>query len=231
MLIPCRMVCSTLSHFILAHQISNSLLSYTCKARHSRCDERKPVCSNCERLNLECKQTDFISHSSWTSTPNTPMPPTPPTPAPGPQVTVDELQLTPFQAQDFPEDTLFVNYEQPASTWDIFRTRIDGLDQVSDESPPNDVFTQLNLAVPRSPLLTSPPSQPVEAAVSLTAETAFLLQTYLRTVARWMDLMCHSSLYQLLIPKLTLTSPLLFHCVCACKVYGSYFQTFISPDT
>ncbi|OAG12960.1 uncharacterized protein CC84DRAFT_167455 [Paraphaeosphaeria sporulosa] len=185
---------------------------HTCKARHSRCDEKKPVCSNCERLNLECKQSDFIAPSSWN---NTPSEPTPPAPTPALQVTMDEMQLLPVQAQESPERTLFMNFEQPASTWDIFRTRIDGLDQVSDESPPNDVFTQLNLAVPRSPMLTSPSSLSPEAPVSLTAETAFLLQTYLRTVARWMDLMCHSSTYQLIIPKLTLTSPLLFHCVCA----------------
>ncbi|KAJ4353369.1 uncharacterized protein N0V89_005098 [Didymosphaeria variabile] len=169
--------------------------SHTCKARHSRCDEKKPVCSNCERLNLECKQSEFIAPSSWNNTPAAE-----PSPIPEPELTIDEMQLIPVQNQDSSDDTLFMNFEQPASTWDIFRTRIDGLDQVSDESPPNDVFTQLNLAVPRSPLLTSSSSISVEAPISLTAETAFLLQT---------------STYQLIIPKLTLTSPLLFHCVCA----------------
>ena len=110
-------------------------------------------------------------------------------------------------------DDLFLDTGVPASTWDIFKTRIDGLDQVSDESPPNDVYTQLNLAVPPSDIL--PSTITTKAPITLTPETAFLLQTYLRTVATWMDLMCHSSVYQLIIPKLTLTSPLLFHCVCA----------------
>ncbi|KAF2794897.1 hypothetical protein K505DRAFT_303155 [Melanomma pulvis-pyrius CBS 109.77] len=53
------------------------------------------------------------------------------------------------------------------------------------------------------------------ASVTLTPETAFLLQAYLRTVATWMDLMDHSCTYQLSIPRLILSSPLLFHCICA----------------
>ncbi|KAL6155885.1 hypothetical protein ACJQWK_05395 [Exserohilum turcicum] len=51
--------------------------------------------------------------------------------------------------------------------------------------------------------------------VRLTSEGAFLLQTYVRTVATWMDVFDHGSTYQLKIPQLALTSPLLFHCVCA----------------
>ncbi|KAF2030093.1 hypothetical protein EK21DRAFT_100664 [Setomelanomma holmii] len=51
--------------------------------------------------------------------------------------------------------------------------------------------------------------------ISLTSETAFLLQTYIGTVATWMDIFDHSSTYQLRIPQLVLTSRLLFHCVCA----------------
>lgn len=101
--------------------------------------------------------------------------------------------------------------ENPASTWDIFKFRISGLDLISEESPPNDVLPHLNLVLPQIP--TIPPER--EPPVSLTPETAFLLQTYLRTVATWMDLMDHGSTYQLFIPRLTLTSPLLFHSVCA----------------
>jgi hypothetical protein len=51
--------------------------------------------------------------------------------------------------------------------------------------------------------------------VRLTSESAFLLQTYVRTVAAWMDIFDHTSTFQHRIPQLVLTSPLLFHCVCA----------------
>ncbi|KAJ4311904.1 hypothetical protein N0V94_007707 [Neodidymelliopsis sp. IMI 364377] len=49
----------------------------------------------------------------------------------------------------------------------------------------------------------------------LSSESAFLLQTYVKTVATWMDLFDHQSTYQLKVPQLALASPLLFHCVCA----------------
>ncbi|KAI0465546.1 hypothetical protein F4859DRAFT_377382 [Xylaria cf. heliscus] len=39
----------------------------TCKARHTRCDEKTPTCGNCERLSLDCRPSEFISHSTWSS--------------------------------------------------------------------------------------------------------------------------------------------------------------------
>lgn len=162
--------------------------SYTCKARHSRCDEKKPVCGNCERLNLECKPSEFIAPSTW----NKSAEPT-----------------TQAQSSNDPSP---LSSEAPGSTWDIFKA-FASVDFASDETPPDNVFLYLNLDPPTLPAPTSPPSTAL--AVSLTPETAFLLQTYLRTVATWMDLMDHASTYQLSIPRLTLTSPLLFHCICA----------------
>ena len=66
---------------------------------------------------------------------------------------------------------------------------------------------------------TSPPttinSSSLADQKAISSEGAFLLQTYVKTVATWMDLFDHSSTYQLKIPPLALASPLLFHCVCA----------------
>ncbi|KAF1930815.1 uncharacterized protein M421DRAFT_3103 [Didymella exigua CBS 183.55] len=50
---------------------------------------------------------------------------------------------------------------------------------------------------------------------TISSEGAFLLQTYVKTVATWMDLFDRSCTYQLKVPPLALASPLLFHCVCA----------------
>ncbi|KAF7676837.1 hypothetical protein GT037_005049 [Alternaria burnsii] len=33
----------------------------TCKRRHTRCDEKKPVCGNCERLNLGCEPSEEVA--------------------------------------------------------------------------------------------------------------------------------------------------------------------------
>ena len=110
------------------------------------------------------------------------------------------------------EEQSFLADDNPGSTWDIFRSRISGLDLVSEESPPDDIIAYLDLVFPP---VEPPVPQKREPPVTLTPETAFLLQTYLRTVATWMDLLDHSRTYELCIPTLTLTSPLLFHCVCA----------------
>ncbi|KAH7095713.1 hypothetical protein FB567DRAFT_36839 [Paraphoma chrysanthemicola] len=65
--------------------------------------------------------------------------------------------------------------------------------------------------------LVTPPIEQSSSSdtISLTPETAFLLQNYVRTVATWMDVFDHDSTYQLRVPQQVLTSPLLFHCVCA----------------
>ncbi|KAF2832936.1 hypothetical protein CC86DRAFT_2190 [Ophiobolus disseminans] len=83
---------------------------------------------------------------------------------------------------------------------------MDGLDQVPEESilPRNSV----------TPPVTGDTGSSLET-ISLTSETAFLLQTYISTVATWMDLFDFGSTYQLQVPQLLLKSPLLLHCVCA----------------
>jgi hypothetical protein len=181
----------TLDPFKLQSSTTNVVFSHTCKTRHSRCDEKKPICGNCLRLNLECKQSDFIAPSSWTTTTTEEFPT---------RAVPTSLDVRPFLP------------DAPISTWDVFRPRISGLDLASEESPPDDILAYVDLLFPPS-TPTLPPTR--EPPVSLTPETAFLLQTYLRTVATWMDLMDHSKTYELCIPQLTLTSPLLFHCVCA----------------
>lgn len=39
--------------------------STTCKARHTRCDGKSPICANCARLGLQCQPSDFINQSAW----------------------------------------------------------------------------------------------------------------------------------------------------------------------
>lgn len=65
-----------------------------------------------------------------------------------------------------------------------------------------------------SPTRSAGPTSP-KPKIRLTSESAFLLQTYVRTVATWMDIFDHASTYQHKVPQLALGSPLLFHCVCA----------------
>lgn len=80
------------------------------------------------------------------------------------------------------------------------------------EFPPPDIGPAT--ATTMSPPTTANSSGSTESK-EISSEGAFLLQTYVKTVATWMDLFDHKCTYQLRIPPLALASPLLFHCVCA----------------
>lgn len=149
--------------------------STTCKRRHTRCDEKRPICGNCERLNLEC---ELPEDNTWF--------------APHADTTHEE-----------PE------YDAP-SLVDVFRLRMNDLD-LSEVPAAGQSYIPVNSISP--PESTGTSSQ--KRKIRLNPESAFLLQTYVRTVATWMDIFDHGSTYQHKIPQLVLSSPLLFHCVCA----------------
>jgi hypothetical protein len=150
------------------------LLSTTCKRRHTRCDEKKPICGNCERLRLECEQPENI----WITPPADP--------------SVDEAN------QDAP------------SLVDVFKLRMNDLD-LPEDLPSTQSYIPVNDISPAGSAERNSP----KPQIRLTSESAFLLQTYVRTVATWMDIFDHGSTYQHKVPQLVLGSPLLFHCVCA----------------
>lgn len=85
------------------------------------------------------------------------------------------------------------------------------LDNTTDEVLSAKIHPEADLISPASTVDTNTSVD----GISLTSETAFLLQTYVRTVATWMDCFDHTSTYQLKIPQLLIKSSLLFHCVCA----------------
>jgi hypothetical protein len=80
-----------------------------------------------------------------------------------------------------------------------------------EESPLDNILTPTTSTSPPTTVNSSGSSE----RTSLSSESAFLLQTYVKTVATWMDLFDYSHTYQLKVPQLALASPLLFHCVCA----------------
>lgn len=163
--------------------------SDTCKRRHTRCDEQKPTCGNCARLGLSCERNDNI----WKIDRAVP-------------AQEDPIQTPQTQQQD---DIPELTQEVPSSTIDIFRSHLDGLDQLIDFTPPD-----LGLSTATTTTPTTLSNGAVERK-TISSEGAFLLQTYVKTVATWMDLFDHSSTYQLKVPPLALASPLLFHAVCA----------------
>ncbi|XPS74951.1 hypothetical protein M3J09_007063 [Ascochyta lentis] len=163
----------------------------TCKRRHTRCDEKKPVCGNCARLDLTCERIE----TTWKTNRTAPV-----------------QEKSAQDSQTDIEGITTYHDEAPSSTLDIFRSHLDGLDRLMEFTPPeHDPATVTTI----SPPTTANSSSGSSDRPSLNSESAFLLQTYGKTVATWMDLFDHSSTYQLKVPQLALASPLLFHCVCA----------------
>lgn len=165
--------------------------SDTCKRRHTRCDELSPVCGNCARLDLACERDKSPWKVSGSEGPTQPR----------------SMREGEVRREESPDSC----FEAPSSTLDIFRSHLEGLDQLIEIAPPEAVLATSTTISPPPPTKSSTSAE----TKSITSEGAFLLQTYVKTVATWMDLFDHSCTYQFKIPPLALASPLLFHCVCA----------------
>lgn len=166
--------------------------SFTCKSRHARCDEKKPVCTNCERLKLQCRASEFITKSAWCAVVDSSSP---------------QREKESVGGNNSDSRVGAAAGRLPTSTWDIFNSRMTcassgGSIQTSNFSPDSSC----------APTGTSTPS-----AVTLTAETAYLLHAYQNKsgVARWMDLFDHEATYQRAVARRVLRSELLLRCVCA----------------
>jgi hypothetical protein len=70
---------------------------------------------------------------------------------------------------------------------------MEGLEHIPIDTRHNSLSHTGNLYTPPATVITNPST----GTISLTSETAFLLQAYVRTVATWMDLFDFQSSYQL----------------------------------
>lgn len=145
------------------------------------------MCTNCERLKLECRAFDVITKSAWCAVVES---------------SQGERENVSFNDSDGGVGPTAGNF--PTSTWDIFNSRITRASSSSDE------FTQASSTFKSNFSSTS-------SAVTLTAEMAYLLHTYRDKtgVARWMDLFDHEETYQRAVARRVLRSELLLSCVCA----------------
>ncbi|KAH6643361.1 C6 zinc finger domain protein [Truncatella angustata] len=191
-------------------------------ARHTRCDETKPVCNNCARLNLECQPSEFITQSSW-SAPSKPAELTTDSWDPSTSTTSSTSTSTSTNNNNN-FGTAWASLPKPTSTWDLFNVCMP--DFILDENdPPTSVSSGLlsssSSALPSSSSSSTPalapgtlhlPHQPT---IPLTAEIAHLLAVYQTGVATWMDIFDHTCAYQREVPRRCLNSELLMRSICA----------------
>ncbi|OCL10066.1 hypothetical protein AOQ84DRAFT_397047 [Glonium stellatum] len=172
--------------------ISTTGLAFTCKARHTRCDEKKPVCSNCERLGLQCRASEFITRSAWCLPEDD-----------------SSRQQENFTSTGDSQDAH--PFGPPTSTWDIFRSSLPDPNS-SDSAQASSVSSSQALS-PATPLLTLPAAP--QPTVPLNSEMVYLLNTYRSGIAAWMDVFDHNCTYQRVVCQRALVSELLLRCVCA----------------
>ncbi len=157
------------------------------------------MCTNCERLKLQCRPFDFITKSAWCALVES---------SPPPQGERESVGFNNNNSNSYGgSGPPTVAGSLPTSTWDIFNTHItwasSGESTLSSDFGPDSSSTSNSTS--------SPP------AVTLTAEMAYLLHTYQNKsgVAQWMDLFDHEATYQRAVARRVLHSELLLRCVCA----------------
>ncbi|RAL05936.1 Zn(II)2Cys6 transcription factor [Aspergillus ibericus CBS 121593] len=168
--------------------------SFACKARHTRCDEKKPICSNCERFELECWPSNFIAYSAWCST--------------------DRGGSD--QQEAFPTENSMRTGDQAlasTSTSDIVRASCPDL-QHSHSSNPDPVLSESSHYNPDRMAVTTVHQMKPQPTMPLTSEMFHLLNEYWRGLATWMDVFDLSDTYHREVARQALTSELL-RCICA----------------
>ncbi|KAK8104664.1 uncharacterized protein PG998_011697, partial [Apiospora kogelbergensis] len=164
---------------------------YTCKARHASCDEKKPVCGNCERLSLDCHPFEFIIPSAW---------------CPPPVAEATSVEPGPGAVAGLSPEEASSASATSKSTPGLPRSRTLSVPSISSSVNP-----QRGSNSDPSVSLSSPSPSPL----SINSEAAHLLSVYTTGVATWMDVFDHDRSYQCEVPRRCLVSSLLTKCVCA----------------
>lgn len=184
--------------------------SATCKTRHIRCDEKSPVCANCERLGLQCRPSERITYSSWSNINATDLGPSAEAgvgaEAPsGQRERRQSHNMSPFVSQSLrPSSSASVSNHVTLSET--------GLGEIGGESAALPDDAEISQWSPSS-AYTAQTSGSNPAV--LDDEKAHLLSTFRTGLATWMDIFDFEDTYQREVSRLALQSDLLLRCICA----------------
>lgn len=195
--------------------ISKHQCSLTCRGRHARCDEGRPICGNCRKSRLQCRQPEFVS-SKWSALTQRAV-------APAIGTNRDEMdQITSKGTQK--SHLKFTKSEAdadagipPERTLDAQGIEIDLVCAPESLTGQETLLDGKNqFKEPRSIFGTLAHSEVAPPAESIvTAEIVHLLRVYEKSIATWMvvfDLDCN---YRQHLLCLAPSSPLLINAICA----------------
>ncbi|KAK9318759.1 hypothetical protein V1517DRAFT_100167 [Lipomyces orientalis] len=161
----------------------------TCRARHTRCDEARPICGNCRKSRLQCQQPEFVS-SKWCAL-------APPVMAMETGRGVEKPLELHSGNQGFEPNSVC-----PSQSRKMPESSSDARHQVQSPSGTFCAVADSQAA----PLLTEP---------LITAEIVHLLRVYEKGIATWMDVFDSDLTYQRNLLCLVSSSPLLLNAICA----------------
>ena len=163
--------------------------SFTCRSRHLRCDEGKPICQNCLRKGYDCLQPEFVINTTG-----------------HPAVVTTKLESEQSAAE--PPEPRWDPAESPSSIWDIFN-------QASSDFHKYPAREEAEAEAEAEAEPEPEPEPEPGAPQALDAETAELLRVFQEGVAAWLDLWDHSLTFSREAHRLAFTSPLLREAICA----------------
>ncbi|EAW20309.1 Zn(II)2Cys6 transcription factor domain-containing protein [Aspergillus fischeri NRRL 181] len=162
--------------------------SATCKARHTRCDEKTPVCSNCQRLGLQCRPSELITQSTWSSI-----------------LSTESASGNEIKSASTPNKILALPCPSAA------RETSKG----SSSEPSSSLTTGNRGSATTQSCRSQLRPFPSGIFVELNDEIAFLFNTFRGGLTTWMDVFDHDRTYEREVTRRALHSNFLLRCICA----------------
>ncbi|KAH6621592.1 hypothetical protein B0J18DRAFT_467163 [Chaetomium sp. MPI-SDFR-AT-0129] len=199
----------------------------TCRSRHVKCDEIRPVCGNCRKSNRDCRLVERraeirfhnapSTRASWSKTPgsnralstsSTSSPPFTNPPYTSPPISIPQLVLADFASPDYPPSLGPVD---PTPTSPVSVSPHTTRSPPEIPNIPTQHSSQHSQHTTSTPAIT--PTPPITPNPTLTRADASLLHHYTTHLARWLDCTDATRHFTLQIPALATTHRVLLDAI------------------
>ncbi|KAK4141687.1 uncharacterized protein C8A04DRAFT_30673 [Dichotomopilus funicola] len=199
----------------------------TCRSRHVKCDETRPICGNCRKSNRDCRlverRAEIRFHNAPStrasrsktpgsnralSTSSTSSPPFTNPPYTSPPISIPQLVFADFASPDYPPSLGPVD---PTPTSPVSVSPHTTRSPPEIPNIPTQHSSQHSQHTTSTPTIT--PTPPITPNPTLTRAEASLLHHYTTHLARWLDCTDATRHFTLQIPALATTRPVLLDAI------------------